>query len=436
MLIDFIASALLIPFCFINSLPEKSNKKIIISMYLTSLAIYLIGYKLSYIDSFFLYVTYISIPICLLLIIFFTKNRILNLLSAIMGYIVSIVLNNIILFALDILFNIAVSDILGNLTSLIPFYIIYFTLLFVVTRILSYFIRKLDLSFLNKHKLSYLIAGELLICISILVFNIAYGKTINYPSETIYFNCILFILYFILSTALISKTIKTAKQAIVTEEKEKQYKELESYVRVIDENNQQLRKFKHDYLNILFTLDLLIKEKKTEELEKYFSENILTTKTELEKSNERLAPLSHIIDMPIRSLLISKFNLAISKQIETDISIFDNIHIPVLKPIETARILGILLDNAIESAMDVNNPEISFCCSDNLKNCEIIIANSLNTSLNFTVDGIMEKGFSTKGSGRGLGLNTVKEIINQYDNIFTDISISENIFTFSITIEK
>ncbi|WP_455797754.1 GHKL domain-containing protein [Clostridium butyricum] len=49
---------------------------------------------------------------------------------------------------------------------------------------------------------------------------------------------------------------------------------------------------------------------------------------------------------------------------------------------------------------------------------------------------IYEKGFSTKGENRGLGLYSLKEITSKYNNVFLDTVLENNEFKQLLQIGK
>lgn len=49
---------------------------------------------------------------------------------------------------------------------------------------------------------------------------------------------------------------------------------------------------------------------------------------------------------------------------------------------------------------------------------------------------LFEKGFSTKGENRGLGLNNMREIIGSYDNVCLDTLIENGEFIQNIEVFK
>lgn len=434
---DAIASVLAILICICCSVPEKLNKFLIFAM--LSISLLTEGLVLCFPNTILSNYgsIYIYIPICIILLAIFTKNKIINVLSAVFAYIIIVVFNNILLLFLDIVLGITVEMLLSSLPAYISFTVVYLTLSFLICKLLKHLIVKLDIEFMKKYKVLGLLLAEITICAIILIFNISYGRSIDYPSETIYFNCVLFVMYFLLSLTLVQKIIASYKKAFIAEEKERHYKELEEYMRIVDENIKQTEKFKHDYMNILFTMETYINNRELDKLKEYYNTNIKQTKYQWETDDEKLYPLSNIDDMPIRSLLLSKFNYAISKNIDIYTAVEEKFVFPCLAPVDTARILGILVDNAIEATLETKTPQIAFVCGhyDN-NNLDLAITNTFNPENKISVEKIFEKGFSTKGENRGTGLDTVKELLSRYDNVYSSVTINENIFTFTISFRK
>lgn len=93
-----------------------------------------------------------------------------------------------------------------------------------------------------------------------------------------------------------------------------------------------------------------------------------------------------------------------------------------MKIYEFARILGILLDNAIEASEECNEKIINITFRNDIRNNRQIISIE-NTYQNKEIDTekIFEKGVSEKENHTGLGLWEVRKIIkkNNNSNLFT-----------------
>ncbi len=93
-----------------------------------------------------------------------------------------------------------------------------------------------------------------------------------------------------------------------------------------------------------------------------------------------------------------------------------------MKIYEFARILGILLDNAIEASKECEDKIINITFRNDTKNNRqlIIIENTYNNK-DVNTEEIFNKGFSGKDGHTGLGLFEVRKIIkkNKNSNLYT-----------------
>lgn len=78
--------------------------------------------------------------------------------------------------------------------------------------------------------------------------------------------------------------------------------------------------------------------------------------------------------------------------------------------IDLTRILGILLDNAIEETAKIPDGIIEIGIKSNEFSCSYIIKNPLTLQTSIHI------GTTTKGEGHGKGLVIVKQILKQYHN--------------------
>ena len=105
--------------------------------------------------------------------------------------------------------------------------------------------------------------------------------------------------------------------------------------------------------------------------------------------------------------------------------------------IDIARILGIFLDNAIEANNRVNSHrEINIAFFKSVSNSTIIIIENTLEDDEVMIEKIFTEGFSTKGKKHGKGLSTVKNIINNYQNVTLNTSLNNGLFTQVIEIRE
>lgn len=89
-----------------------------------------------------------------------------------------------------------------------------------------------------------------------------------------------------------------------------------------------------------------------------------------------------------------------------------------MKIYEFARILGILLDNAIESSSECDNKIMNITFRNDAKNNRnLVIIENTYKDKEINIDNIFNKGISSKENHTGLGLWEIRKILNKNNNV-------------------
>lgn len=272
-----------------------------------------------------------------------------------------------------------------------------------------------------------LIGGNVLLCMIIFLINNWAARVNHFPSVVEGTNLLIFCVYTFLLIFITVITLKMFHDKEQMEREKQQYENLKEYSAQIETMYTNLRAFKHDYINILTVMSGYFNEKNYEGLEKYFNENILTTREKLEKDNYRLNQLKNIKDLALKGLISSKIIYAHEMGIDVYIDIMEPIEHIAMKEIDLSRVLGIFLDNAIEAALETETKEIKFGM---VKEDTVVAVIVMNTFINHNIPvaKLEQEGVSTKGENRGLGLANVKEILQLYSNVYKTTEIREKYF--------
>ena len=143
-----------------------------------------------------------------------------------------------------------------------------------------------------------------------------------------------------------------------------------------------------------------------------------------------------IINNPgIYNLLTTKYNEAEENGIKVNITFLLDLNNLNMKIYEFARILGILLDNAIDAASECDNKILNISFRNDAKNNRnIILIENTYTEKNVNLDDIFKKGVTGKFNHTGLGLWEVKQILNKNNNINLYTSKDEQYFSQQLEI--
>lgn len=239
---------------------------------------------------------------------------------------------------------------------------------------------------------------------------------LSFISLLVYFGISIFSLTRVIKLTLTTKKLESAEAYNNT-------------LRILHDN---VRGFKHDFDNIVTTIGGYIKTEDMEGLKKYY----LELENDCERVNNLYVLNPEVVNNDgIYNLLTKKYNEADSKDIKVNITFLldlGNLH---MKVYEFARILGILLDNAIEASSECEEKIINISFRNDTKNSrELIIVENTYNNKDVDTEKIFEKGISEKENHTGLGLWEVRKIIKKNNNINLHTSKTDKFFTQTLEI--
>lgn len=216
------------------------------------------------------------------------------------------------------------------------------------------------------------------------------------------------------------------KESLEKELLKRELENLKAYSEEIENVTKEMRAFKHDYKNILLSLNEYIENNKWDNLKVYFKQEVFNYTDDIDKDNLRFSLLSNIKILPLKSLISSKIIKAKGLNIEVFIDIQEVIEDVDMSVVDLCRVIGNLLDNAIEEAEKSSEKSIQLGIVKKGQRVLFIIKNSTSKDV-VDVHKMFQKGFSTKGKNRGFGLNNVKDLIdNKYVNVTLSTEIDDN----------
>jgi hypothetical protein len=242
--------------------------------------------------------------------------------------------------------------------------------------------------------------------------------------------------FFILFILISSSLLKNLHIKIEVEAEKQKLEQQKKYIESLEKNNNEIRKFKHDFNNIILGLEGYITSNEVNniKLRDYFYNNIKNLNTKIELDNIVLSHLNNIKVPSIKNLLTNKIISAQNNDFKVNISVEDEIDNFYVNEMQLSRILGIFLDNSLEAGLELdNNRFIELIILKANKTIVIQITNTFKNT-NLDIDKINESGYSTKGENRGIGLSSANDIISKH-NMILNTRIEDNLFKQILTIE-
>lgn len=367
------------------------------------------------------------IAVCLYSLFIHRDNRPQNICMGLIGCILTVITDNLLSGLLFLL----PPFVWGNPFLMVCAIAVQVLLFYLFTLLCGRLTKRVLLSRKSVLKIAqvwYLIDATLLLFSIVFLFNRVIHAETGSIVNVVFYNGLLILGYFLVVLFLFLSIFRTYRERMQEETKQKAFQDLQEYTRNLESMYNSLRSFKHDYINILTSMSGYIENGEIAALKTFFEDKILPTKNLIAQGDYKLNQLSNIEILEIKSLLSAKMIYAHEMRIDVTIDIPDRVSAFSMETVDLARVLGIFLDNAIESALETDNPKVGLNIIQNSTTVAIIISNSFQEN-HLALHRLKQKGFSTKKGHQGIGLPNAQKIISSYDNVLLETTKQGGFFT-------
>lgn len=189
---------------------------------------------------------------------------------------------------------------------------------------------------------------------------------------------------------------------------------LRTYTSHIEAMYDDLRRFRHDYKNILLSLDGAIQIGNIKQIREIFSHVVQPTNQQLDDRTAVLSHLANIEDLEIKSVVYSKVIAALNDKINTTVEVVDPFKLSNKVELTAAlRIISILFDNAINTAKASPTKEVNFSLFTKGQAQYIVVRNSTKKE-KVDVRLLTGKFHGTLNNRHSLGLRNLRIILASY----------------------
>ncbi|MBM0772831.1 MULTISPECIES: quorum-sensing sensor histidine kinase AgrC [Staphylococcus] len=367
--------------------------------------------------------------VLMIIIFFYSKVRwysiVIVLMSTLLSYLTNFITVVISLYTEDIIHNIYLFTIFHLL--------IYVILSLILAHLFKHLLIKLRYIYLYISKRYYFIISFVL-AIAFIYFYII-SQTNLQENNSLKFYAIIFVSVIVFLSLVILLLSAFALREMKYKRKLQEIEAYYEYTLRIESINNEMRKFRHDYVNILTTLSDYIREDDMPGLRKYFDEHIVPMKDKLKTRSIKMNGIEKLKVREIKGLITTKIIQAQEKRIPISIEVPDEIDRIDMNTVELSRIIGIITDNAIEASENIDEPLINIAFIDNDESVTFIVMNKCSDDIP-KIHELFEQGFSTKGDNRGIGLSTLKELTDSNENVLLDTVIENGYFVQKVEINN
>ncbi|MGQ5708406.1 sensor histidine kinase [Lactobacillus sp. PSON] len=273
---------------------------------------------------------------------------------------------------------------------------------------------------------------------------IIYSTNQNYLPVSVFLS-IMLIIQTIFGIGFFYLLIRLQKNILNKQQQEKLQEELlqqKEYAEALEKEEDSLRRFRHDYKNMLTAVNYSVKmgnyDEAIAELDRYSEKNLD------ENALLKYKDVNHVKDEYVKSLLIAKISKMANDGIKYNFECRKDI--PSLSEdierLDLIRILGIAIDNAIEE-----NEKILVTSNKNDTDIQIMMNTSEDVKLEFEIRNkiltddvslaqMKKRGYTTKKDHEGVGLANIEQIKQKYPAMDISYSIEDGYFDFYMVIEE
>lgn len=261
------------------------------------------------------------------------------------------------------------------------------------------------------------------------IYKVSWDKISDYKEL---FTAVYFLLFICFVNLLDRKLLQELQEKIVLQ-KEIQLQNLSNYSQQVEGLYQEIRSFRHDYVNILSSLKIGIDQQDINLVSQVYDSVLKNSGEKLKGKRFDVAHLRNINDLALKSLLLSKLSEAQNLSVPVSLEISEQFSIKNMEQIDFLTITSILLDNAIESAAEGG---IAVCfLEDREWNKLVMIVKNSTLEREIELRDIFKRDNSSKGVGRGIGLANVRRILKSYPNVCLKTTSKNYVFTQILEIE-
>ena len=356
-------------------------------------------------NSSYVFINIILLPI---LIFFILRTSIIKSISATaITFLTTSVLEFICTSFMKYVFSINYDLIVSVPIYRILLLVFMYTIIYLLYRLIKYFKVNIEVFDNMTIKNKILIIASIVLCLVVIASQFYLGL---YYNETMPF-----VITFIAIFGLVAYSIISIYNLINLSKLELTKRDLESAnltIHSLTILHDTVRSFKHDFDNIVNGIGGYVVTEDIDGLKRYYNQLL----EDCQKTNNLYALSPNVINHPaIYHLLATKYYDADQKNVNINLNVFLDLNEieERMKIYDFTRILGILLDNAIDAATECDKKQINVTFRKEINKNDLILVIIQNTYKNKDVntEEIYQKGVTSKENHSGLGLWKIRQIL-------------------------
>ncbi|MCI9437638.1 MAG: GHKL domain-containing protein [Lachnospiraceae bacterium] len=206
------------------------------------------------------------------------------------------------------------------------------------------------------------------------------------------------------------------------------------YIKTLEGMQEEVRRFRHDYRNMMSGLCLTVKEGELTEAGRFLQEMTEDFDSQIGGQIRQMGHLSNVRMTEVKGLLLAKLAQMQREGTACELEVMRPFQKTRCRATDLCRCLGVLIDNAMEEVRGQEDAWVHIMISSQEGYTTFRVKNRLYH--NIDVHRIWQQGYSTKGEDRGFGLASYRQILEGYEDVLPATAVQEGYFIQEFKIQE
>ena len=211
-------------------------------------------------------------------------------------------------------------------------------------------------------------------------------------------------------------------------------KQQNAYIHTLEGMQEEMRRFRHDYKNMMSGMYLKAKEGDLTEALEFIREMTEDFDSQIGGQLRQMSQLGNVYMSEIKGLLLTKLSEMQKDQTACEVEVMHPFYGAEFKTTDLCRCLGILIDNAMDEVRGREDARVYIMISSQEDCTTFRVKNLLYHKVD--VPEIWKQGYSTRGTDRGTGLASYKKTVDLYENVLPVTAVKDGYFIQELKIRK
>lgn len=207
-----------------------------------------------------------------------------------------------------------------------------------------------------------------------------------------------------------------------------------AYIERMEQIQAEVRRFRHDLNNMMAGVYQQAKEGDLTAVQAFVRDMTEDFDRQAGSQIRLLNQLANVHMTEVKGLLLEKLARIQREDISCELEVFRSLENTRIRSVDLCRCLGILLDNAVEEVCGRKDGQIHVMISSQECCTTFRIKNTLYGMVDLGLLGT--EGYSTKGTGRGIGLFSYRRVLEKYDFVLSATAIENGYFIQELKIQE